>query len=176
MAGVAFGLAAAASWAAYILLSRATGRRFSGSAGLSIAMVVAAVVVTPPAVAAAGPSMFRPGVLGIGLAVGLLSSVIPYRLELEALRRVPARVFGIWMSLEPAVAALAGLVILGQALAPRQWLAVGCVMVASAGAARGDPGPAPVEAALAPGPDQAGDRESQGPAAVPGTHRDSYDV
>jgi inner membrane transporter RhtA len=158
VAGVAFGLAAAASWAAYILLSRATGRRFSGSAGLSIAMVVAAVVVTPPAVAAAGRSMFRPGVLGIGLAVGLLSSVIPYRLELEALRRVPARVFGIWMSLEPAVAALAGLVILGQALSARQWLAVGCVMAASAGAARGGRGPA-----RGPGPGQ-----EQEPGQEPG--------
>jgi inner membrane transporter RhtA len=189
-AGVAFALAAAASWAAYILLSRATGRRFSGSAGLSIAMVVAAVVVTPPAVAAAGRALFAPGVLGIGLAVGLLSSVIPYRLELEALRRVPARVFGIWMSLEPAVAALAGLVILGQALAPAQWLAVGCVMIASAGAARGDRGPAPVEAAVPPdrpdpdheGPDHQGsdhdgsDHENGDPAAVPGTRGGFYDV
>jgi inner membrane transporter RhtA len=179
-AGVAFALAAAASWAAYILLSRATGRRFSGSAGLSIAMVVAAVVVTPPAVAAAGRALFAPGVLGIGLAVGLLSSVIPYRLELEALRRVPARVFGIWMSLEPAVAALAGLVILGQALAPAQWLAVGCVMIASAGAARGDRGPAPVEAAVPPDrpdPDHEGpDHENGDPAAVPGTRGGFYDV
>jgi inner membrane transporter RhtA len=161
VAGVGFGLAAAASWAAYILLSRATGRRFSGSAGLGIAMVVAALVVTPPAAVAAGRAMFRPGVLLIGLAVGLLSSVIPYRLELEALRRVPARVFGIWMSLEPAVAALAGLVILGQALTLRQWLATGCVMIASAGAARGDPGP--------PQPDQH-------PAAVPAAQPGSYDV
>ncbi|MGH3273274.1 MAG: EamA family transporter, partial [Streptosporangiaceae bacterium] len=104
-AGIAFALAAAVSWAAYILLNRATGRRVAGSAGLSIAMVVAALVVTPPAIAAAGPAMLAPDVLGIGLAVGLLSSVIPYRLELEVLRAVPARVCGIWMSLEPAVAA-----------------------------------------------------------------------
>ena len=72
-----------------------------------------------------------------GLAIGLLSSIIPYSLELEALRRIPARVFGIWMSLEPAVAALVGLVVLGQELTPREWLAVGCVMAACAGAARG---------------------------------------
>jgi inner membrane transporter RhtA len=137
VAGIAFALAAAASWAVYILLSRATGRRFSGSAGLSIAMVVAAIVVTPAAVAGASGAMARPAVLGTGLAVGLLSSVIPYRLELEALRRVPARVFGIWMSLEPAVAAVAGLVILSEALSGRQWLAIACVTVASAGSARG---------------------------------------
>jgi inner membrane transporter RhtA len=136
---VLFGLAAAASWAAYILLSRSTGRRFSGSAGLVIAMLVAAVVVTPPALAAGGPALLHPGVLLAGLAIGLLSSVIPYRLELEALRRVPARVFGIWMSLEPAVAALVGLVVLGEALAGRQWLAIACVTVACAGAARGSP-------------------------------------
>ena len=78
--------------------------------------------------------------------IGLLSSIIPYSLELEALRRIPARVFGIWMSLEPAVAALVGLVVLGQALALREWLAVGCVMAACAGAARGAREPQPPEA------------------------------
>jgi inner membrane transporter RhtA len=138
-AGVAFALVAAAAWAAYILLSRSTGQRFGGSSGLVIAMLVAAVVVTPAAVADSGTALLRPGVLLAGLGIGLLSSVIPYRLELEALRRVPARVFGIWMSLEPAVAALVGLVVLGEGLAALQWLAVACVTVASAGAARGGP-------------------------------------
>ena len=134
--GIFFGLVAAACWAAYILLSRATGRRFSGSSGLVIAMVVAAVVVTGPAIADAGPALGRPSVIFEGLAVGLLSSVIPYRVELEALRRVPAGVFGIWMSLEPAVAALVGLALLGEALLGRQWIAIAAVIVASAGAAR----------------------------------------
>jgi threonine/homoserine efflux transporter RhtA len=141
--GVLFGLIAAAGWAAYILLSRATGRRFSGSSGLVIAMVVAAVLVTGPAVAAAGPALFHPAAIAAGLAIGLLSSVIPYRLELEALRRVPARIFGIWMSLEPAVAALVGLALLGEALLTRQWLGIALVVVACAGAARAGPGPAP---------------------------------
>jgi inner membrane transporter RhtA len=135
--GVICALIAAASWAAYILLSRSTGRRFSGSSGLVIAMAVAAVIVTAPAVAASGAALLRPGVLGTGIAIGLLSSVIPYRLELETLRRIPARVFGIWMSLEPAVAALVGLLLLGEALAVGQWAAIGCVIIASAGAARG---------------------------------------
>jgi threonine/homoserine efflux transporter RhtA len=134
--GVAFALVAATCWAGYILLSRATGRRFGGSSGLVIAMVVAAVLVTAPAVAAAGPDLTRPAVIAVGLAIGLLSSVIPYRLELEALRRVPARVFGIWMSLEPAVAALIGLALLGESLLARQWLAIALVIVACAGAAR----------------------------------------
>jgi threonine/homoserine efflux transporter RhtA len=135
-AGIAFALVAAACWAGYILLSRSTGRRFGGSSGLVIAMVVAAVLVTGPAIAAAGPMLDRPGLIAVGLVIGLLSSVIPYRLELEALRRVPARVFGIWMSLEPAVAALIGLVLLGEHLRARQWLAVVLVIVACAGAAR----------------------------------------
>jgi inner membrane transporter RhtA len=147
VAGVIFALVSAGCWAAYILLSRATGRRFAGSSGLVIAMIIAAVLVTPPAVIAGGAALLRPGVIATGIAIGLLSSVIPYRLELETLRRVSARVFGIWMSLEPAVAALAGLVLLGEVLAPREWLAVGCVVAACAGTARtaGDrtgPGPA----------------------------------
>jgi inner membrane transporter RhtA len=136
--GTVFALVAAACWAAYILLSRSTGRRFGGSSGLVIAMVIAAVTVTPPAAvdAARAASSLTLGVVGTGIAVGLLSSVIPYRLELEALRMIPARIFGIWMSLEPAVAALAGLVLLHEALAPREWAAIGCVVIASAGAAR----------------------------------------
>jgi len=135
--GLGFALLAGLAWAAYILLSRATGQRFPGSTGLAIAMVVAAILITPVGVAAGRAALLRPGVLATGLVIGLLSSIIPYSLELEALRRIPARVFGIWMSLEPAAAALVGLVVLGQALALREWLAVGCVMVACAGAARG---------------------------------------
>ena len=135
--GVIFALVAAACWAAYILLSAATGRRFKGSAGLTAAMVVAAIVITPVGLAAGGTALFRPGILAIGVGIGLLSSVIPYSLELEALRRMPPRVFGILMSLEPAVAALVGLVLLGQVLSATEWIAIGCVMVACVGATRG---------------------------------------
>jgi inner membrane transporter RhtA len=135
--GVIYALISAASWASYILLSRSTGRRFPGSSGLVIAMCIGALIVTPAAVAGAGRALLRPSVLAAGLAIGLLSSVIPYRFELETLRRVPTRVFGIWMSLEPAVAALVGVVMLGQTLSAAQWLAICCVMVASAGAALG---------------------------------------
>jgi len=137
LVGLGFALLAAAAWAAYIVLSRATGRRFPGTSGLTIAMLVAAVVIIPAGVTAGGTALLRPGILAAGLAIGLLSSVIPYSLELEALRRVPARVFGIWMSLEPAVAALVGLVMLGETLAVTEWAAIVCVMIACAGAARG---------------------------------------
>jgi inner membrane transporter RhtA len=135
VAGLAFALAAAASWAIYILLSAATGRRFPGSSGLTVAMAVAALAVTPAGLLAGGRSLLRLGVLATGAAIGLLSSIIPYSLELETLRRVPAKVFGIWMSVEPAVAALVGLVMLSQSLSLAEWAAIGCVTVASTGAA-----------------------------------------
>ena len=134
--GVLFAVLAAICWAAYIVLSKATGRRFPGSAGLAIAMVVAAVLVTPPALIAGGSAMFEPAILATGAVIGILSSVIPYRLELESLRRMPMRLFGVWMSMEPAVAALIGLAMLGQHLSVVEWLAICCVMAACAGAAR----------------------------------------
>jgi inner membrane transporter RhtA len=137
LTGVIFAGVAAACWAAYIVASSATGRRFPGSSGLAIAMVIAAVLVTPPAVVAGGSAMFRPAVLATGAAIGVLSSVIPYRLELESLRAMPIRLFGVWMSAEPAVAALIGLVMLGQHLSIVEWVAICCVMAACAGAAQG---------------------------------------
>jgi inner membrane transporter RhtA len=136
LTGVLFAGLAGACWAAYIMLSSATGRRFPGSAGLAIAMVVSAVLISPPALMAGGRAMFRPAVLATGAAIGVLSSVIPYRLELESLRRMPTRLFGVWMSLEPAVAALIGLIMLGQRLSVVEWVAIGCVMIACAGAAQ----------------------------------------
>jgi len=138
--GVLFALAAGLAWAAYIGLSQRTGRIFPGASGLAIAMAVGAVVAAPLGIAQAGDALLRPELLAAGAAVALASSVLPYSLEMEALRRLPARVFGILMSLEPAVAALAGLVVLGQDLSARDWLAIALVMVASAGAAAGAAG------------------------------------
>ncbi|GDY32963.1 threonine transporter RhtB [Gandjariella thermophila] len=135
--GVAFALLAAACWASYILLGAALGRRTTDGQGLAVAMAFGGLFAAPLGVAQAGATLLRPEVLAAGLAVALLSSVVPYSLELEALRRIPPRVFGVLMSLEPAVAALAGLVVLGEALAPTQWLAICCVVVASIGATRG---------------------------------------
>ena len=135
-AGVAFALLAAAAWAGYILLSAETGRRFPGSSGLALASVAATMLVLPVGITTGGTGLLRPDLLLIGAAIGLLSSVIPYTFELEALRRMPARVFGILMSLEPAVAALVGLVILGEVLDSREWTAIGCVVIACLGATR----------------------------------------
>jgi inner membrane transporter RhtA len=134
--GVALALLAGAFWAAYILLSARTGRAFPGGTGLALAMIVAAGLLAPVGVADAGGSLLDPVVLALGLAVAMLSSAIPYSLELEALRRLPAGVFGVLMSLEPAVAALAGYVVLGETLGVREVAAIGLVVVASAGAAR----------------------------------------
>src|SRR5215216_3644504 len=133
--GVLFALTAAVCWAAYIHLSQRTGRAFPGGSGLALAMVVGALVVAPAGFIQGGGALAEPDLLGSALVVALASSVLPYSLELEALRRLPAAVFGVLMSLEPAVAALAGLVVLGQDLGARELLAIAMVVVASAGAA-----------------------------------------
>ena len=135
-AGVAFALLAGAAWAGYILLSAGTGRRWPGLGGLTTASVVAAVLLAPAALLTDADALTSPRVLLVGLAVGLLSSVVPYSCELVALRRVPASVFGVLMSLEPAAAALVGVVVVAEELSAVQWLAVACVVAASAGATR----------------------------------------
>jgi inner membrane transporter RhtA len=135
-AGIGFAALAGVLWAAYIVLSAATGARFPGASGLSFAMIVSTILVTPIGVVSGGSGLLDPEILLLGAGVGLLSSVIPYSLELEALRRMPKQVFGILMSLEPAVAALVGLFVLGEVLQVHEWTAIGCVVVASIGATR----------------------------------------
>lgn len=134
--GVAFALLAGACWASYILLSASTGRRWPGFDGLTVASIVAAALMTVPAILTGGTTLLDPRVLAIGALVGLLSSVVPYSCELVALRTIRPAVFGVLMSLEPAAAALAAIVVLGELLAPVQWVAIGCVVVASIGATR----------------------------------------
>ena len=134
--GVLFALLAGASWAAYILLSASTGRRWPGLDGLAVASVLATLLLTLPAIHAGGATLLDPEILALGAAVGMLSSVIPYSFEMAALRHLRPAVFGILMSLEPAVAALAAVVVLQEFLAPVQWVAMGCVIVASVGATR----------------------------------------
>ena len=135
-----FALAAGAAWAAYIGLSQRTGQMLPGASGLAVAMVVGALVAAPLGIAQAGGALLSRSCWPRARSVALASSVMPYSLEMEALRTLPARVFGILMSLEPAVAALAGLVVLGQDLSVRDWLAIALVMLASAGAAAGAAG------------------------------------
>ena len=132
----------AAFWAAYIVLAARIGRAFSGGQGLSIAMVVATVVLLPSGIVAGGSDLGDPGLLAAGFAVAMLSSAIPYSLELEALRRLPKGTFGVLMSLEPAVAALVGLIALGQDLSANEVVAIGLVVAAERRRAqrRGDSG------------------------------------
>jgi inner membrane transporter RhtA len=137
--GVALALFAGVLWAAYILLSARMGRVFPGGAGLALAMIVATVALAPVGIADGGSQLLVPELLLAGVAVGLLGSAIPYALELEALRAMPVGVFGVLMSLEPAVAALAGFLVLDEGLVTREVVAIGLVVAASAGAARGAP-------------------------------------
>jgi inner membrane transporter RhtA len=132
--GVLFALTAAAAWMAYIHLSKRTGAAFPGGSGLALAMAVGALVVLPAGLVQGEGALVQPDLLGAALVVALASSVLPYSLELEALRRLPEAVFGVLMSLQPAVAALAGFVVLGQDLGARELLAIAMVVVASAGA------------------------------------------
>lgn len=134
--GVAFALAAGGMWAAYIVFSARTGRRFPQADGLALAMAVAAVLSLPLGVIEAGSALLRPSTLLLGLGVAVLSSVLPYTLELLALRRLPAPTFAILMSLEPAIAATAGFMILNQALSALDAAAIALVIVASMGAVR----------------------------------------
>ncbi|OSZ59191.1 EamA family transporter [Streptomyces pharetrae CZA14] len=137
LVGFLFALAAGTFWGLYILVGAALGRHTTEGNGLALGMAVAALVAVPFGVAESGTALIQPWVLAAGLGVALLSSVIPYSLDLEALRRMPPRVFGILMSLEPAMAALIGLIVLQESLHWSQWLAVLCVVAASAGATRG---------------------------------------
>ncbi|MGW0793343.1 EamA family transporter [Streptomyces sp. NPDC002692] len=134
--GVAFALSAGGMWAAYIVFSARTGRRFPQADGLALAMVVAAVAFLPLGVAESGTRLLDPTTVALGAAVAVLSSVLPYTLELLALRRLPASTFAILMSLEPAVAATAGFLVLHQALSATEALAIALVIAASMGAVR----------------------------------------
>ncbi|MFF3289241.1 DMT family transporter [Streptomyces sp. NPDC003023] len=134
--GAAYALAAGGMWAAYIVFSARTGRRFPQADGLALAMGVGALISLPFGLVEAGSRLWVPSTLGLGLAVALMSSVLPYTLELLALRRLPAATFAVLMSLEPAIAAGAGFLLLNQALSPTESLAIALVIAASMGAVR----------------------------------------
>ncbi|MFH9658713.1 EamA family transporter [Streptomyces sp. NPDC017248] len=134
--GVAFAVGAGAMWAAYIIFSARTGRRFPQADGLALAMAVAALLFLPLGIADAGTRLLNPTTIALGSAVALLSSVLPYTLELLALRHLPASTFAILMSLEPAIAATAGFLILDQSLSATEAAAISLVIAASIGAVR----------------------------------------
>lgn len=144
--GVVFALLAGGAWAAYILLSARTGRVFPGGVGLALAMCVAAVLLAPVGIAAAGDALLDPEVLLIGAGVAMLSSAIPYSAEFEALRLIPEHIFGVLLSIEPALAALAGYLVLDQSLGAGELAGIGLVMAATAGAVAGTRAPPPRDA------------------------------
>jgi inner membrane transporter RhtA len=135
-AGVGFALLAGAMWASYILMSARTGARWPGIDGLALASLVAMLIMTPATMGRYAGELVDGHVLLFGALVGLLSSVVPYTCELVALRSIGPATFSILMSLEPAAAALAGLIVLQELLSPVQLVAMGCVVLASIGATR----------------------------------------
>lgn len=134
--GFILAVLAGGCWALYIVSTKATGRRWAGVEGLAVASTIATLAIAPFAMVAAGERLLEPRLLMLGTLVGLLSSVVPYSLEMMALRTLSPRVFGILMSLEPAAAALAAALVLREWLTPPQLVAMACVTVASVGAAR----------------------------------------
>jgi inner membrane transporter RhtA len=134
--GLLLALGAGACWAIYILLSARVGKAFPGGTGLSLAMAIGAVVLLPVGIASAGSALLNPRLLVLGAGVGLLSSVIPYSLEMAALRRISTSAFGVLMSLEPAIAALVGWLVLREALELRAIIALALVTTAAIGATR----------------------------------------
>lgn len=149
--GVVLAFVTGIFWASYILLSKRVGAVFPGASGLALALVVGTIGLAPVGIWSGGSALVDPGVLGRGCVVALLSSAIPYTLEIYALRRLRAAVFGVLMSLEPAFAALSGLLFLSQHLRTREWVAIVFVMAASVGATRGARGDrVPVEPGATP--------------------------
>lgn len=129
--GILLAATAGACWAAYIVLSRRTGARFEGLDGIAICMALGAVVTLPMGLLTAGSALWAPEALLRGLGIALLSSAVPYSLELLALRHLRSGTFGVLLSLEPAAAALAGLLVLGQVLTATQLVGMVLVVVAS---------------------------------------------
>ena len=131
--GVLLALISGACWAAYIILSAKVGKVFPGSEGVAMAMTAGAIAILPFGIAAEGTNLLNPYVLMMGLLVAMLSSALPYSLEMAALRQLPVKVFGVLMSVEPAIASCIGLIILGEQLSLRMVVAMVLVSSASIG-------------------------------------------
>jgi inner membrane transporter RhtA len=145
--GVGFACAAAVLWALYIILGKRIGHLHAGRS-VALGMTTAALLVTPVGLFTAGAALFQPHLIALGLVVAVLSSAIPYSLEMIALRGIPKRSFGVMLSAEPAVGALAGLVILHEHLSATQWLAIAAIVAASVGTILTTPAEAIAEEAV----------------------------
>lgn len=132
--GVLLALGAGAFWGLYILAGKHLGTQLPGGTAASLGMVVAALAVSPFALGPAGDHLWNPALWPTALGMAVLSSALPYSLEMFALKRMPTKTFGVLMSLEPAIAALSGFLFLHEALTPLQWLAIVLVITASTGA------------------------------------------
>jgi len=135
--GIALAAFAGVCWGVYIVVGVRVGRAWAGSSGLAVSMAVGAALTAPWGIAAGGAALLRPVVLVGGAAVGVLSSALPWSLELEAMRRLPTHVLGVLMSAAPGIAAVTGLVVLGERLSARAVASVGLVVAASVGASLG---------------------------------------
>jgi inner membrane transporter RhtA len=142
--GLVFASLAACAWAAYILLGQRLGRVYPGASGLTIGVAIAALIQLPTGIASGGADLVAPEVLAVALVVAALSTVVPYAAEIEALRRLPAATFGVLMSLEPAVAAVIGLIALDQGLDTGEVIGISLVVAASVGAIRTAPMATPI--------------------------------
>lgn len=143
--GIALALAAGFFWGAYILLGKRVGEYWAGGKGLAVAMVVATVICAPFGVPDGGTNLVVPSILLVGCAVAILSTTLPLSLEMEAMRRLPSNVFGVMMSLEPAIAALVGFILLSQDLVATEIVAILFVVAASAGVLRSSRSAARIE-------------------------------
>lgn len=132
--GMLMAVGAGGFWAAYIILAGPVGRRWSGASGVTVASAVAAIALAGPGLALSGPELLSWPVLGLGMLVALLATVVPYGLEMFARRSIRSHTFSILMSLEPGAAALLAFLIVGEVLGWQEWLAMACVVAASIGA------------------------------------------
>lgn len=137
--GVVFALVAGVAWGCYIPLSAQMGRAFQGGEGLALAMALGGLLLLPLGLSVDGPAMLSPRVLGLGLGLALLSSALPYSLEMAALRRLPVHVFGVLLSLEPAIASVISFIGLGETLTLPMAFAIGLIMTAAAGVSLSQP-------------------------------------
>jgi inner membrane transporter RhtA len=132
--GAVFALSAGGCWAVYILLSKRAGTQLPGQLAVAVGMLFAAASVLPFGILEGNLQVITPSIFVLGVVLAIFSSVLPFSLEMQALRRLPARTFSILMSLEPAVAAFAGWCLLGEHLKTAHWFAIGCIVIASCGA------------------------------------------